>query len=224
MTLTNRYKPFGQDWGTENNEIGYTGHKFDADLDLSYMQARYYDPVIGRFYSNDPLGFRDIHSFNRYAYANNNPYRYVDPDGKATVALGIEVEGVMGVGGGGQVGVFINYDSKTGDLTVGTFSETKIAFGEDAGAAISLQYSGGGLSDFSGTNVTGELDLGPITLEGGSTVDSNGEISEDSQVVVGVEVGVGLPVGGSANIITTTIESSSSVNITEKEPELERNN
>ena len=32
--------------------------------------------------SNDPIGFRDIHSFNRYAYANNNPYRYVDPDGR----------------------------------------------------------------------------------------------------------------------------------------------
>ncbi|WP_438864318.1 RHS repeat-associated core domain-containing protein [Neptunicella sp.] len=46
------------------------------------MQARYYDPVIGRFYSNDPIGFRDVHSFNRYAYANNNPYKYVDPDGK----------------------------------------------------------------------------------------------------------------------------------------------
>lgn len=46
------------------------------------MQARYYDPVIGRFYSNDPLGFRDTHSFNRYAYANNNPYKFIDPDGK----------------------------------------------------------------------------------------------------------------------------------------------
>ena len=55
------------------------------------MQARYYDPVIGRFYSNDPIGFRDVHSFNRYAYANNNPYKYVDPDGKAVftaIAIG----------------------------------------------------------------------------------------------------------------------------------------
>jgi uncharacterized protein RhaS with RHS repeats len=47
-----------------------------------YMQARYYDPVIGRFYSNDPIGFTNIHTFNRYAYANNNPYRYTDPDGR----------------------------------------------------------------------------------------------------------------------------------------------
>jgi uncharacterized protein RhaS with RHS repeats len=51
------------------------------------MQARYYDPVIGRFYSNDPVGFRDIHSFNRYAYANNNPYKYVDPTGESSLAV-----------------------------------------------------------------------------------------------------------------------------------------
>jgi uncharacterized protein RhaS with RHS repeats len=48
------------------------------------MQARYYDPVIGRFYSNDPIGFRDVHSFNRYAYGNNNPYRFTDPTGMSS--------------------------------------------------------------------------------------------------------------------------------------------
>lgn len=53
------------------------------------MQARYYDPVIGRFYSNDPvdaaahLGTQNgIHGFNRYAYANNNPYKFIGPDGR----------------------------------------------------------------------------------------------------------------------------------------------
>jgi RHS repeat-associated protein len=82
--------------------VGYTGHKFDADLGLSYMQARYYDPVIGRFYSNDPKGFRDVHSFNRYTYANNNPYRYIDPDGQESISaqqFDIEVRGV----GSGQI-------------------------------------------------------------------------------------------------------------------------
>jgi len=48
------------------------------------LDARYYDPLIGRFYSNDPIGFHDVHSFNRYAYANNNPYKYVDPDGRSS--------------------------------------------------------------------------------------------------------------------------------------------
>ena len=65
------------------DDVGYTGHKFDTDLGLSYMQARYYDPILGRFTSNDPIGFRDIHSFNRYAYGNNNPYKFVDPDGQS---------------------------------------------------------------------------------------------------------------------------------------------
>ena len=76
------YKPFGDSIETAVDAVGFTGHKFDKDLGLSYMQARYYDPVIGRFMSNDPIGFRDIHSFNRYTYVNNNPYRYTDPDGR----------------------------------------------------------------------------------------------------------------------------------------------
>lgn len=59
-----------------------------------YMQARYYEPVNGRFYSNDPLGSLEhlsgtggIHGLNRYAYANNNPSKYTDPTGKSGVLI-----------------------------------------------------------------------------------------------------------------------------------------
>ncbi|MFK5948222.1 MAG: RHS repeat-associated core domain-containing protein [Methylococcales bacterium] len=82
------YKPFGDSIEQAKDEVGYTGHKFDTDLGLSYMQARYYDPVIGRFYSNDPIGYRGVHSFNRYAYVNNNPYKYVDPSGMCAEGTG----------------------------------------------------------------------------------------------------------------------------------------
>jgi pyocin large subunit-like protein len=58
------------------------------------MQQRYYDPVIGRFYSNDPVDFmghmqrgNPTMGFNRYAYANNNPYKYTDPDGRYIESL-----------------------------------------------------------------------------------------------------------------------------------------
>ena len=79
------------------DDVGYTGHKFDTDLGLSYMQARYYDPILGRFTSNDPIGFRDIHSFNRYAYGNNNPYKFVDPDGRdSTSSMGGLRQGAQG--------------------------------------------------------------------------------------------------------------------------------
>jgi RHS repeat-associated protein len=81
------YRPFGETIEAPKDDVGYTGHKFDTDLGLSYMQARYFNPVTGRFLSNDPVGFRGVHSFNRYAYVNNNPYKYVDPTGKSGVKL-----------------------------------------------------------------------------------------------------------------------------------------
>lgn len=84
------YRPFGESIEGAIDDVGYTGHKFDKSTGLNYMQARYYDPVIGRFYSNDPVdvlghmqrGNSIAHGFNRYAYANNNPYKYTDPDGE----------------------------------------------------------------------------------------------------------------------------------------------
>ncbi|MGH8612186.1 MAG: RHS repeat domain-containing protein, partial [Gammaproteobacteria bacterium] len=44
-------------------------------------------PRIGRFLAIDPAGFdpQNPQSFNRYAYANNNPYRYVDPNGESPI-------------------------------------------------------------------------------------------------------------------------------------------
>lgn len=84
------YEPFGKRLGGEKPGIGYTGHLQDEDLGLTYMQARYYDPLIGRFYSNDPVGYTSenpVMSFNRYMYVNNNPYKYTDPDGEFALAL-----------------------------------------------------------------------------------------------------------------------------------------
>lgn len=80
------YRPYGQRSEFENkdtNETWYTGKQHDADLGLSYYGARWYDPNVGRFTGIDPVGVQEgnVHSFNRYAYANNNPYKFVDPDG-----------------------------------------------------------------------------------------------------------------------------------------------
>lgn len=48
------------------------------------MQQRYYDPGIGRFLSVDPVTADSVTggNFNRYWYANNNPYKFTDPDGR----------------------------------------------------------------------------------------------------------------------------------------------
>ncbi|MDG6349581.1 RHS repeat-associated core domain-containing protein [Luteimonas sp. 8-5] len=63
---------------------GYTGHITDAATGLVYMQQRYYDPSIGRFLSVDVVTARVdvVGQFHRYRYANGNPYRFVDIDGR----------------------------------------------------------------------------------------------------------------------------------------------
>ncbi|WP_306581143.1 RHS repeat-associated core domain-containing protein, partial [Dokdonella sp.] len=63
---------------------GYAGRYVDP-TGLIYMQQRYYDPRLHRFISPDPVwpDADTATNFNRYAYANNSPYRYIDPDGRA---------------------------------------------------------------------------------------------------------------------------------------------
>jgi RHS repeat-associated protein len=62
---------------------GYTGHELDSDSGLVNMNARLYDPLLGRFVSADTVlpDPSDLQSLNRYSYALNNPFRYVDFDG-----------------------------------------------------------------------------------------------------------------------------------------------
>lgn len=84
ITATFDYTPYGTvALGTSPNGSGYTGHVNDAETSLVYMQARYYDPVIGRFLGVDPISPSegDVFSFNRYTYASNNPIANTDPDG-----------------------------------------------------------------------------------------------------------------------------------------------
>lgn len=79
------HDPFGQPLLAEAADTpGFAGHVADKETSLSYMQQRYYDPVLGRFLSVDPVtaGQRDGSNFNRYWYANNNPYTFIDPDGR----------------------------------------------------------------------------------------------------------------------------------------------
>ena len=60
-----------------NNPIHYAGEYTDEESGLIYLRARYYDPGLGRFISEDPI--RD--GANWYAFAKNNPIRYIDPTG-----------------------------------------------------------------------------------------------------------------------------------------------
>jgi RHS repeat-associated protein len=91
------YLPFGEECTTgpcaANLALGggqprkFTGKERDAETGLDYFGARYYGSRIGRFTTVDPVytwqeNLLDPQRWNRYAYARNNPLRYVDPDGR----------------------------------------------------------------------------------------------------------------------------------------------
>jgi len=85
-----------------------SGKEHDTETGLYYYGARYYDPAIGRFISVDPAGGKPDapQTWNRYVYTLNNPYKYVDPDGRDVWLVFRSLKAPLG-----QVGVhsFIEY-------------------------------------------------------------------------------------------------------------------
>jgi RHS repeat-associated protein len=78
VTDTYEYDIFGNirtESGSSANEFTYTGEQVDS-TGLQYLRARYYDPAVGRFLSQDPLPF-----MQRYVYVGNHPINFVDLTG-----------------------------------------------------------------------------------------------------------------------------------------------
>jgi RHS repeat-associated protein len=75
------YDSFGRPGGSglAVTTIGFQGRDYDAETGLYYFRYRYYDPRIGRFLTEDPLGFSA--GFNPYAFEHNDPVNLRDPLG-----------------------------------------------------------------------------------------------------------------------------------------------
>jgi RHS repeat-associated protein len=95
---TYTYDPFGNSTLTGTNStssIQYTGRENDGN-GLQYNRARYYNPTLGRFLSEDPIGFAGGQP-NLYTYTGNSPTNYTDPTGNLPqVVVGCVVGGVVG--------------------------------------------------------------------------------------------------------------------------------
>jgi RHS repeat-associated protein len=95
------YYPFGAQRirsGSSVSDRQFIGERYDANTDLNYLNARYYDSSRGQFISQDPtfwalkMNLNDPQSLNSYSYANDNPITKKDADGlAATVAQQIQV-------------------------------------------------------------------------------------------------------------------------------------
>lgn len=203
------------------------------------MQARYYDPVIGRFYSNDPvdalifISKGNIHGFNRYTYASNNPYKFTDPNGREPIPLERQNDQAVKDLAAGNITMeeFNPPETFPSSGTQATIVEVNLACGPsvplEAGFAkdssgnkaiqLSIQYGGG--------TPEASLEAGMELTNAGNISDLNG--SSGNQTIGGGEgivgsgsaifaptytgcsitggVGVGLPAGTSGEVEHTLI-------------------
>jgi len=79
VTSNLSYDSFGNSTGSSLTRSTYTGREFDSDTGLYYYRARWYDSQVGRFISEDPIGFGG--GVNWYSYVEDNPTNDIDPEG-----------------------------------------------------------------------------------------------------------------------------------------------
>jgi len=166
------------------------------------MQARYYDPVIGRFYSNDPVDAvshlsneEGIKGFNRYSYAVNNPYKYIDPDGKAVFYFGSTGGANAGTSGATAVGLFADISSD--GIILGTYESGEV------GSSMATPGADLGLEFGASTGAYGDVLNGPYMVAGvegtsgvGGSIATTSSLSSDPEIGIQITLQGGTPQTG----------------------------
>jgi len=85
---TYSYDAFGTELSKDNNQTDdnpfrYCGEYHDIETGYIYLRARYYNPAVGRFISEDPIFDGD----NWYVYCANDPINYADPSGLEKIVV-----------------------------------------------------------------------------------------------------------------------------------------
>ena len=70
-----------------DNSLKYSGQMLDKETGLYYLKARYYDPSVGRFINEDSFEGKITNplNLNLYAYCEDNPLKYADPNGHSPI-------------------------------------------------------------------------------------------------------------------------------------------
>jgi RHS repeat-associated protein len=111
------YNSFGRIISQTNPNVytrfNYTGRELDGETGMYYYRSRYYDCVVGRFISEDAIGFNG-NDVNLYRYVRNSPVNYLDPLGLLTIVI---------PGGFGKTGNLPQNIADVGQYTVITLGD-----------------------------------------------------------------------------------------------------
>ncbi len=161
------------------NRYCWQGREYSFKTGLYYFRARWYDPITGRWLSNDPIGISG--GLNQYVFCADNPVNRTDPTGQMSPILVKVITGTIlgGISGGAGGFVFSVPEGAAWDVVSGSLS----------GAA------GGGLGSLFGPilggAVGGAVDVAVNELLRGQKLDKG-------KVFLGAGVGLGSGLIGSA--------------------------
>jgi RHS repeat-associated protein len=147
--------------------FGYTGRPFDAATGLQNNTARWYDPIVGRWLSEDPINSGP----NLYEYCGNSPLLYVDPLGLFT-AFGQNWVMPWSPNAGGFCDTMSAYGSAaaTAASGIGYGAAGGAATGTAVGLGVGAAVGGiptGGIGALPGAGIGGAAGLVGGTIGGG---------------------------------------------------------
>ncbi|ULO09508.1 RHS repeat-associated core domain-containing protein [Paenibacillus sp. 19GGS1-52] len=128
-----------------SNPFRYAGEYWDTNTGLQNLRARWYDPSIGRFITEDTWEGRINHpdSQNPYVYVVNNPLRYVDPSGNYYWSVAGAIAGAIGNAGYQSIKAILAGDDILAAAAAGGLVEGAITGGfATSGVPILMAASG----------------------------------------------------------------------------------
>ena len=155
---------------------GFTGHEHLEMFGLINVNARLYDPVLGRFLSPDPVIQipEFTQSYNGYSYALNNPMSYTDPNGESFILAAAIIGGWIGMGA-----AMVSSDKSgwglAGDMLKGVFvGVASGAAGAWAGGVVAGSITAGGFINGSLSGLAGGFSSGFVGCSGNAWLSGAG--------------------------------------------------
>ena len=142
IVTVRQYKPYGEMYQNEGSvptstlPFSFDGQRQDGTSGLYYLNARFYNPVLGRFLSADTEMRNPSvpQALNHYGFAGDNPIRYVDPSGHSwwdyliAACIIVLIVVIAAVSGGAGAALLV-------------VALSAVGFGVGAGIAAGLGYS-----------------------------------------------------------------------------------